>query len=658
MWAVASRRLDHCADGYLLEVRRRDPVVRLGPSSAPSSAGPRTWGTIVASFAALSVFVSSMVLFRIVYTGRHDHSAVLWNLFLAWTPFVVAFFLGRRTIAGVSARMLAGTAALWLILLPNAPYMLTDLKYAGSSSRVPVLYDVLLFSAAAWTGLLLAFASVFLMHGVARRLLGPRAGWALVICSLTLSSFGIYLGRVHRWNSWDLLVRPASLAVDVAHGLEDPRALALTALLTGFLFSGYLAVYSFGTWAAAFWRPSRVTPESRKPRLLILITLAEAGGAQTSVSLLLPGLAEQFEVTLAAHGSGPLCHAARAEGVSFVPLLHVRRPLHPWHDLLGLLELLRLCRRLRPDIVHAHSSKAGTLGRIAAALAGVPIRIFTPHSWSFGAYGGLSGQLYLWIERGMRRLTTAVVCVDHSALSLGVAARACRPERTVVIHNAVDVSAFVQGGRRNRPPRAISVGRFAFPKDFATLVEALAMIATEYRVSLVGEGPMLHGVASELRRRNLSSKVELLGARRDVPDLLASSDVFVLSSRSEGLPMSILEAMAARLPVVATDVGGVAEAVSDGQTGLLVPAGDPYAMAEALERLLRDSELRQRFGANGRKRAEKRFDVTRFRSAHVELYRRELARRNLPLPHQRPVAPAKRSRPSPPPLSVAAELGE
>ena len=124
------------------------------------------------------------------------------------------------------------------------------------------------------------------------------------------------------------------------------------------------------------------------PRVLILITLAEPGGAQTYVADLLPALAGRFDVVVAAHGDGPLRTAARDAGVRFVGLRHVRRPLHAVRDPLGLLELVVLMRRLRPDIVHANSSKAGVLGRLAAVLAGVPIRIFTVHGWAFSAYSG------------------------------------------------------------------------------------------------------------------------------------------------------------------------------------------------------------------------------------------------------------------------------
>ena len=381
-----------------------------------------------------------------------------------------------------------------------------------------------------------------------------------------------------------------------------------------------------------------------KPRVLIVITLAEAGGAQSSVSLLLPALADQFDVTLAAHGDGPLREAARAAGVPFVALEHVRRSINPWRDLLGLIELVRLCLQLQPDILHAHSSKAGALGRPAAALAGVPIRIFTVHGWSFAAYRGLAGRAFLWTERLLRRLTTSVVCVAGSVWDLGVAERACLPERTVVIHNAVDVSSFGDRADPDSVPRILSVGRFAFPKDFATLVDALAATTPDYRAAFVGEGPLLSEAARRLEGLGLTERVELLGLRADVPDVLATADIFVLASRSEGLPISILEAMAAGLPVVASDVGGVGEAVVHGETGLLVSPGEPEALASALELLLRDSALRRRMGAAGRRRAQARFDAPVFGRAHVELYRRELARRGVT--------------PAPAPLSAAAESGE
>jgi glycosyltransferase involved in cell wall biosynthesis len=356
-------------------------------------------------------------------------------------------------------------------------------------------------------------------------------------------------------------------------------------------------------------------------KVLIVITLAEAGGAQTYVAQLLPALAERFQVTVAAHGDGPLRDAARAAGVQFVRLRHVRRSIGP-RDVLGLLELIVLMRRSRPDVVHTNSSKAGVLGRLAAAIARAPVRIFTVHGWAFAAATGLSSTFYLWADRLMSPLTSATICVSEHSRAAGSAARTCRASATVVIPNAVDVEAARRASLEGAPPVVVAVGRLAHPKDPLTLVRALGAVRTPFRALLVGDGPERAAVEAEL-----APGVELTGTRADVPELLAGADVFVLSSRSEGAPVSILEAMAAGLPVVASDVGGVREQVADGETGLLVPAGDAGALASALERLLADTGLRRRLGAAGRDRALQRFDVGASRRAHVELYERELARR-------------------------------
>jgi glycosyltransferase involved in cell wall biosynthesis len=371
----------------------------------------------------------------------------------------------------------------------------------------------------------------------------------------------------------------------------------------------------------------------RRPRVLLLITLAEVGGAQTYVASLLPALAERFDLALAAHGPGPLRRAAEEAGVRFIPLRHVRRAISPWRDLAGFLELVRLLRRERPDIVHANSSKAGILGRLAAAATGVPIRIFTVHGWAFAAHAGLASRFYKWADRVVRPLTTVTVCVSEHERSAGIRAGTCSRERTVVIQNAVS-SADVPRARHERtPPLFVSVGRLQAPKDFFTLARAFARLpAGSYEALIVGDGPDRSALEAELRRLELEDRVRLTGERDDVPLLLARADVFVLASASEGLPVSVLEAMAAELPVVASRVGGVPELVVEGLTGFLVPPGNAAALADALQPLLDDQGLRRHLGAAGRVRAETRFNLNAFRRAHLELYTTELARHSLPAP--------------------------
>lgn len=359
---------------------------------------------------------------------------------------------------------------------------------------------------------------------------------------------------------------------------------------------------------------------SRRPRVLVVITLAEVGGAQTYVASLLPALTARFEVVVAAHGPGPLVEAAVAAGARVVELRQVRRSLNPVRDLFGLIELIRLFRRERPALVHLNSSKVGILGRLAAAVARVPVRIVTVNGWAFSAHTGLEAAFYRLVSRLVRPLATAIICVSEAERALGLGAGACSLGQAVVIPNGVPIPPD-PGARPDRePPILITVTRLQAPKDTVTLIRALRRLEEDCRCLVVGDGPERSAVEDAAARHDGRSRVELLGERGDVNALLAKSDLFVLASRSEGLPLSILEAMAAGLPVIASAVGGVPELVQDGETGRLVAAGDERALADAIDEALADAELRARWGAAGRERAIARFSVDVCREAHVELF--------------------------------------
>jgi glycosyltransferase involved in cell wall biosynthesis len=362
----------------------------------------------------------------------------------------------------------------------------------------------------------------------------------------------------------------------------------------------------------------------------LVATLAEVGGVVTYLQALLPTVVERMDVTVAAYGDGPLVEATRAAGARYIPLRHVRRPLSPWHDALGLVELYRLCRELRPDIIHVNSSKAGILGRIAAAAARVPIRIFSVHGWAFRTQR--PERLFLLADRVVEPLTTLTICVSSRDRDDGIAKRTCRSDRTIVIFNGVPVLPELPERPASREPTIVSVGRLKAPKDFLTFVRALALLDDgSFRGVIVGDGPDRALIEAEVDRLGLRGKVELLGERRDAPGLLSSSDIFVLATRSESMPMSVLEAMAAGLPVVASDVGGLPEVVADGRTGFLVPPGDPAALASALARLLEDRELRLTLGARGVEQARTTFSVERSCRDHLDAYRALLDARGLPV---------------------------
>jgi uncharacterized membrane protein len=203
----------------------------------------------VGALLAASVFGAAMVTFRVVYTGSGEYRNLLWNLFLAWIPFAIALVVYDRDRRGTPPARLLVPALVWLLFLPNAPYLVTDFMYLAEFDGMPIWYDVTMLTTFAWTGLLLGFLSVYVMHDVARRALGTVASWLAIVAVLGLTSFGVFLGRIARWNSWDVVTNPGSLAADLARALADPVAhrgtIAVTIALAVFLSLAYLVLYSF-----------------------------------------------------------------------------------------------------------------------------------------------------------------------------------------------------------------------------------------------------------------------------------------------------------------------------------------------------------------------------------------------------------------------------
>jgi uncharacterized membrane protein len=204
---------------------------------------------VVVSLGLASLGCCGLVLVRNVYTGNENFRYLIWNLFLAWVPFVLAllFYDGQRR--GMRAPALAVLGALWLAFFPNAPYIVTDFVHLQRTDAAPYWYDAVTVSAFAWTGLLLGFGSLFLMQTVVRQWRGVVSGWAFACVALALGSVGIYLGRVLRLNSWDAVEHP-SLLPRIAHTVaRDPftygEAIGVTVLFTVALGFAYFLLYNF-----------------------------------------------------------------------------------------------------------------------------------------------------------------------------------------------------------------------------------------------------------------------------------------------------------------------------------------------------------------------------------------------------------------------------
>jgi len=206
-----------------------------------------------------------LVVARVAYSDSRRHIGLIWNLFLAWIPFMLAYFAHAISWKRIWLYLiLPVTAFLWLIFYPNAPYMLTDLQdLARVTNSAPLWYDVIIVVWCSWTGMLLGVISLYLMQDIVLRTFGRAAGWIFVFVISGLSSFGIYIGRFVRLNSWDILQDPAETAMDILGIVIDPsmRLAAFTLLYTFFFLFVFLLLYSFSHMLREQTTKSQETPE-------------------------------------------------------------------------------------------------------------------------------------------------------------------------------------------------------------------------------------------------------------------------------------------------------------------------------------------------------------------------------------------------------------
>ncbi|PRQ03467.1 diphospho-undecaprenol 4-alpha-N-acetylgalactosaminyltransferase [Enhygromyxa salina] len=349
-------------------------------------------------------------------------------------------------------------------------------------------------------------------------------------------------------------------------------------------------------------------------RVAHVITRSDAvGGAQVVVELLARGMLEAgHTVRVFVGGEGPFLDRLDRAGVPYEPLQHLVRAIDPTRDLRALFELRQALGRFDPDVVSAHSTKAGWFGRLAGRSLGVAT-VYTVHGWVFGWQPGPRMMIARALETLTAPLADAIIAVSAADLQRGVDLRVAPARKFHLVHNAIpDLPEALRADPSRSPARIIAVSRLQAPKDPLTLIEGLGRLETRapklsWELELIGDGPLDSRVREAVARHRLGDRVSLLGSRDDVPERLAKGQIFVLSSTHEGFPISTLEAMRAGLPVVASHVGGVAEAVVSGETGALIPASNPDALADALEPLIVDAELRGRQGAAGRAAYERAF---------------------------------------------------
>jgi len=371
-------------------------------------------------------------------------------------------------------------------------------------------------------------------------------------------------------------------------------------------------------------------PSGGRPvRVARVIARLNIGGPAQHAILLAAGLDRtRFATTLVTgvvgRGEGDFSGMAHARGVDPVVIPELGRAIHPARDLMALIKLVRLFRALRPDIVHTHTAKAGTLGRLAARFARVPVKIHTFHGHVLeGYFPRPVTRAFLEIERRLARTTDRLVTVSPRLKAQLLAMGIGRPEQVEVVPLGLDLERFRRAqpasptlrpslGLAEGAPLLGIVGRLVPIKDHVTLFRALARLHAEGRIAhlaVVGDGEervRLEGLARSL---GLGLQIHFLGWRVDLETILGELDVVICASRNEGTPVALIEAMATGTPVLSTEVGGVADLVTHGLTGWLVSPGDPDAMARGIRHLLDDGPLRGRLAAAGREVALDRHEV-------------------------------------------------
>jgi glycosyltransferase involved in cell wall biosynthesis len=310
------------------------------------------------------------------------------------------------------------------------------------------------------------------------------------------------------------------------------------------------------------------------------------------------------------------CSPAPLAGVSahieYVEL-DLRRAVSPRADSLALARFARIVRRLRPDVIHAHSSKAGAVARLARAFSPrVPV-VYTPHGYAFAGHfsSERERQVYRSIERLLSPLASRVTCVCEAEARL---ARSVGPDgRVRVVHNGI--AAPPPGSAdprleqlRRRGPVIGALTQLRPGKGLETLLDATPLLLARHasaQIAIVGDGPDLEQLSERARSLGVSGAVHFLGPSSDPPSALRGMDVFVHPSWAEAFPYVILEAMALARPIVASDVGGIGEAVIDGESGVLVPPRQEQPLADALSGLLSDAERAQALGTSALARMER-----------------------------------------------------
>lgn len=369
-----------------------------------------------------------------------------------------------------------------------------------------------------------------------------------------------------------------------------------------------------------------VTREAVRPqkiRILLVIDEATVGGGQQHVLDIATHLdRSRFVAAVACAGSGFLVDRLKGYNIPCFPLVMNNRP-----SFSAIRRCAAIIRGVEAEIVHTHGGTAGFAGRIAARMTGAR-SVHTYHGLHYLHQGGLKKFVFVAVDRALARITNRFICVAQHDYHLGLVAGVVDAGKTVVIRNGIDVRAFAQRKRRDakqHTSRVVigTVGRLHTQKGQEYLIEAVSVLRRQDRdvcVRIIGEGDRRAFLHATAERLGIAEYVELPGVSETIAGELARMDIFALPSLWEGLPLALLEAMAAGIPVVSSNVDGILEVVEDNVNGFIVPPRDVKSLALTLGRLCDDPGLRERLSSAALKTVRERFDIARMMKSIEDVY--------------------------------------
>ncbi|HET7356539.1 MAG TPA: glycosyltransferase [Nocardioidaceae bacterium] len=386
-----------------------------------------------------------------------------------------------------------------------------------------------------------------------------------------------------------------------------------------------------------------------RTRVAVVITRFTAGAGEVALNGAAALDPRSHEVTVFYGAGGRMVQRAAAAGIRTVKLEHLAAEISPAEDVRGVRELSRLLAG-RFDVVHTHSAKAGAVGRLAARRVGIPA-VHTMHGFPFHDFQSRARRaVYVDLERRLGRITDVFLAIGSTVAADAIRLGLVEPERVRVVPSSVDTTIPMATPESRAAARGLlglpaegtvvgTVGRVDYQKAPEHFVEAARLVrAPGVRFVWVGSGTSLPAVRAQVARHGLQDRVLFVGERPDVPRLLPAFDLFAMSSRYEGIPCALVEAMLAGIPAVATAVNGVPEVVLPGQTGLLARAGDPASLARVIDHALARPEQAREWALAARALVADRWAPAELAPVLEQAYADAIGRRSTDQGKRTPVA--------------------